>query len=623
MLRLREGGCDIGKVEDEPIAVDLPRMASAHKRNHSLLHVVEKPQLAEKPAPRPAAKQLRRILRSETFHQCDRLKRFLTFIVQETAAGRASDLKEYVIGVQVFRKEDSFDPRTDPIVRVQARRLRAKLVRYYREEGRADPTLIELPKGGYIPLIKRRDDATGPRRTVSTALVTRNTITVLPFEDHSGDGSLDAIRKGIRSEVVHHLARLPGLRILADRAPDAPPQSDPSTSGGALIIGGDVRQSGSRLRITVHLIDSVSGCYLWSEAIDGSADDAFRVQEEIAATVANKLDEAAPGGRARATRPAANLAAQNLYLQGRYHLNQRTEDGLRKALDFFERALTEDAQYAVAHSGMADAYGLLAHYGVRGPADVWSKAASSATSAVMLDVLSAEAHTSLALVKATQHWDWTAAEREYQRAISLDPKYATAHHWYAASCLAPLGRLDEALDEILLAQSLDPVSSIVSRDVAMVHYYRRDFETALEQCDQTIELNPHFAPAYWLLGLIQAQRRDFDESLAAVQRAVHLSPQTPRMHGALGRTLALSGRRRRALEVLRTLESYASERYVSPLEVAWIQFALGEIDLGFQWLTKACDDRSFDLISVKVDPRFDPLRDDDRFVGILKQLGLD
>ena len=125
----------------------------------------------------------------------------------------------------------------------------------------------------------------------------------------------------------------------------------------------------------------------------------------------------------------------------------------------------------------------------------------------------------------------------------LNARYATAHHWYAASCLAPLGRLDEALDEILVAQSLDPVSSIVARDLAVIHFYRRDFETALEQCDHTIELNPHFAPAYWMLGVIQEQRRDFDESAAAFQRAVHLSPQTPRMHGALGRTFALSGRR--------------------------------------------------------------------------------
>src|SRR5207244_2866019 len=173
---------------------------------------------------------------------------------------------------------------------------------------------------------------------------------------------------------------------------------------------GSVRHAGTRLRIAVHLIDGASGCYLWSESIDGSTTETFSVQEQVAATIAKKLDEAEAAGHARANRPVANLAAQNLYLQGRYHLNQRTEEGLRKALDFFERALTEDAQYAVVHSGMADAYGLLAHYGVRGPADVWSKAASSATTAVMLDDISAEAHTSFAHVKATQDWDWQGAE---------------------------------------------------------------------------------------------------------------------------------------------------------------------------------------------------------------------
>ena len=177
-----------------------------------------------------------------------------------------------------------------------------------------------------------------------------------------------------------------------------------------------------------------------------------------------------------------------------------------------------------------------------GPADVWAKAASSAASAVMLDGHSAEAHTSLAHVRATQDWDWPGAEREFQRAIQLNPRYPTAHHWYAMSCLVPMGRLDEALEQMLLAQSLDPVSSIIARDVAVIHCYRRDFEAALEQCDHTIELNPHFAPAYLTLGLIQEQRKDFDESAAAFRRAVDLSPHSPRMQGALARTLALSGK---------------------------------------------------------------------------------
>jgi serine/threonine-protein kinase len=303
-------------------------------------------------------------------------------------------------------------------------------------------------------------------------------------------------------------------------------------------------------------------------------------------------------------------------------LNQRTEEGLNKAVDFFEKALIEDAQYALAHSGLADAYGLLAHYGVRGPAEVWTKAAASAASAVMLDEHSAEAHTSLAHVRSTQDWDWPGAEQEFQRAIAANPRYATAHHWYAMSCLAPLGRLDEARDEMMIAQSLDPVSSIVARDLAVIHFYRRDFETALEQCDHTIELNAHFAPAYWILGVIQEQRQDFDESAAAFQRAVHLSPETPRMHGALGRTFALSGKRKQALEILRKLEAYAQERYVSPLEFAWIQFALGENEVGFKWLAKAGDDRAFDILSIKVDPRFDPYRDDRRFAALARLLGV-
>ena len=235
-------------------------------------------------------------------------------------------------------------------------------------------------------------------------------------------------------------------------------------------------------------------------------------------------------------------------------MNQRTEEGLRKAVEFFERAIVEDSQYALAHSGLADGYGLLTHYGVFAPADVWTKAAASAAAAVMLDPDSAEARTSLAHVKSTQDWDWRGAEREFQLAISLDPSYATAHHWYALSCLVPMGRLDEALDEILIAQSLDPVSAIVARDLALVHLFRRDFDAALEQCDHAIELNPHFSPAYWALGLVQEQRKDFDEAAAAFQRAIHLSPQTPRMQAALARTYALAASARRRCRSCSTLE---------------------------------------------------------------------
>jgi len=239
-----------------------------------------------------------------------------------------------------------------------------------------------------------------------------------------------------------------------------------------------------------------------------------------------------------------------------------------------------------------------------------------------LDDHSPEAHASLAHVKATQDWDWLGAEREFERAIGLDPRYPTAHHWYAVSCLAPLGRMDRALEEMQLAQALDPISSIIARDLARVQYYLQDYDAALDQCDHTIELNPHFSPAYWTLGLIQEQRGDFDESAAAFQRALQLSPHSPTMQAALGRTFALSGRREEALRVVGELHKLAGKRYVSPFELAVCYFALDLPDKGFEWLAKAFQDRCFELISLRVDPRWQTLGRDPRFQELLNNLGL-
>jgi len=562
---------------------------------------------------------LARVLRSETFQQADRLKRFLAFVVTEFLEGRQDNLKEYVIGVQVFQKEESFDPRTDPIVRVQARRLRVKLTQYYRTEGRLDALIIDLPKGGYGPVFRGRDAPALLPRSVAGVPLSRQSVVVEALADHSPAGDLGAFSEAVRDELIHRISNLPGVRVLASR-PDGDPRDD--LRGPVTIVSGSVRQAGDRLRTTVNGVDAASRCYLWSEVIDTPRLDSFEPQDRAAQAVVERLGPERLGHQLPAAVPDESPAAHNLYLQGRYHLDQRTEEGLRKAVDFFEKALAEGAEFAPAHSGLADAYSLLAHYGVVAPAEAWTRAASAASAALMLDGASAEAHTSLAHLKATQDFDWLGAEQGFLRAIGFSPGYATAHHWYATSCLSPLGRLDEALEEMLTARSLDPVSSIVARDLARVHYYRRDFETALQHCDQTIELNPYFGPAYWLLGVIQEQRRDFDEAVAAFQRALQLLPNTPRLYGGLGRTLALAGRRRRARTILRRLEADARRRYVSPLDFAWIRLALGEEAAGFRWLAKACADRCFDLIAILVDPRFDPYRDDPRFRQLITRLGL-
>jgi TolB-like protein/Flp pilus assembly protein TadD len=575
---------------------------------------------------RAIQQQLGRIMASATFQPVARLRRFLQFIVTETTAGRGDKLKEYVVGVHVFGKEATFDPRTDPIVRVQARRVRARLVRYYQAEGHADEIVIELPKGRYAPIFRRRSGDVTPKETTSPAVVNRNTVTVLQFADHSRAGQLGYFCRAITEQLIHRLAQIPSVHVVASTVSDQlEPREvrDPGPSTAALVVTGSVRPAGGRVVVTMQVVNRLSGSYIASHSEDAANNEESDAVAAIAESLVARIEPTLLADRAeRTARGTENLAAHNLYLQGKYHLSQRTEEGLLKAAELFQKATAEDPQYALAHSGIADASGLLSHYGVVHPATAWTRAASSAATAVMLDGDSAEAHTSLAHVKATQDWDWSGAERAFQRAIGLNPRYPTAHHWYAMSVLVPTGRLDEALSELSLAQSLDPVSSIIARDLAVVHCYRREFDAALEQCDHTIALNPHFSPAYLTLGIVQEQRQEYDEAAAAFERAVRLSPLSHRMTAALGRTLALSGRRPKALKIVKSLETLAKTRYVSPFDFASIHFGLGHLDTGFTWLNQACDDRCFELLALAVDPRFDALRNDRRLLAIGKRIGL-
>jgi serine/threonine-protein kinase len=512
------------------------------------------------------------------------------------------------------------------VVRVQARRLRARLVRYYAEEGQADDVLIELPKGGYSPVFSRREASVARRRSLSTSVVNRNTACVLAFADHSAAGDLAYFCKGLREEIIHRLSSLANLRLLAWDGLDTGgrPSDRTSTCEAAVLIAGSVRAAGEKIRATTQFLDGATGCYLWSASIDGLSSDIFGTQERVAAAVAGKLEsqlvELATTGN---TRPGTvNLAAYNLYLQGRYHLSQRTEEALRKAVEFFEKSLAEDAEYGRAHAGLSDAYALLAHYGVLGPADVWTRVASTAASAVMLDGNSAEAHTSLAHAKGTQDWDWQGAEQAFRRAMALDPRYATAPHWYSTTVLVPTGRIDEAISRMLLAHSLDPISAIIARDVAMMYYYKRDFDSALEHCDNAIELNPYFPPAYLTLAFVQEQRNELDESEAALERAVHLAPRSPRSIGALARLFAITGRRRQAFKMLHDLEALAKDRYVTPFEFAVLHFSFGQIDECREWLSKAIDDRNFELLAIKADPRFVSLTAHPHLAPLIARVGV-
>ena len=564
------------------------------------------------PGEREVREQVERIVSSAAFRPADRLKHFITFVASQVLQGQGDHLKEYAVGVQVFGRESGFDPRTDPVVRVQARRLRARLERYYREEGQNDEIVVDLPKGGYAPVFKRRE-VTPVVRPPTAASTQQNTLAVLPIADLTPTGQLQRFSSGLTRELIRRLTTVKALKVASG-------QATPATAG--LILEGSLNQAADGIRLSINLVNAATGYYESAESWEIGATDTFAEQDRLAEAIVDRLrrnlTHAAVGPRPI----TENLAARNLCKQGLYHLEQRTDESLERAVDLFERAVIEDAQYSLAHSGLSDAYSMLGSYGLRPSTSMVTMALSSAATAVMLDDESAQARTSLAHAKARAHWNWTEAEGEFQRAIRLDPDYATSHHWYARCCLVPLRRLDEARDEVLRAQSLDPVSSIIAREVASIHYYRRDFEQALGYCDQAIELNPHFPHAYFILSLVQEKLGDTDEALAALLRGAQLAPRSPRMIAALGRAQALAGRRDDALKHLSELAELERTRFVSSWERATIYLGMKEFDQCFDALFLALQDRFFDLTLLAVDPRFDDLRGDRRFDQLLEKVGV-
>ena len=564
------------------------------------------------PSEREVRDQIERITSSTAFRTSDRLKHFITFVASQALQGKGDNLKEYAVGVQVFGRETAFDPRTDPVVRVQARRLRARLERYYREEGQNDFIVVDLPKGGYAPVFRRRDVAT-PAKPIAVTTPQDNTVSVQPVVDLSSDRNLDRFCAGLTREIVRRLASIKGLRVVTMQVPG---------TSAAMAVDASVSQASEGFRLTANLVNLTSGCYESCESVDIPSVDTFAVQDAVADTLVSRLRPFLTSSRTSRQAQSENLTARNLCKQALYHLEQRTDESLERAAELFERAVVEDAQYSLAHSGLSDAYSMLGSYGLRPSTSMVNMAMSSAATAVMLDGESAQARTSLAHAKARAHWNWLDAELDFQKAIRLDPMYATSHHWYARCCLVPLGRLDEARDEVLLAHSLDPVSSIIAREVASIHYYRRDFEGALAHCDQAIELNPHFPHAYFILSLVQEKLGDFDEALAALLRGAQLAPKSPRMIAALGRAQAMAGHRKEALESLAELDELARTRFVSTWERAILYLGMKDYDRCFDELHLALQDRFFDLTLLGVDPRFDDVRDDPRFERLLDSVGI-
>ncbi len=453
-------------------------------------------------------------------------------------------------------------------------------------------------------------------------------IAVLPLENLSRDPEQDYFADGMTEALIACLAKIGALRVISRtsvmryKGARGPLPEIARALDVDAIIEGSVLRSGNRVRITALLVEAAKDRHLWAETYERDMDDILGLQSEVAQAIAGEIRvKVTPQEEARLARPrAVDPEAYQAYLKGRYHWEKRSEEGLRRALVFFREAIDRDPTYALAYVGLADYYIALGNYSLEGSHQSFSRAKAFALKALELDPASAEAYTSLGSVRGSYEWDRTGAERDFQRAIALNTNYATAHHWYADH-LVSLARFDEGFEHIARAQSLDPLSLVISADVAGYLFYARRYDEAVAQIRKTLDLDPGFAPAYRQLGGIQEQMGLYAEAVEAFEKTRELTGGAVYSLTALAHAHARSGNREEATRILRQLEDISKKRFVSCYAVAAVYVAMGDADRAFEWLRRAVRDRDRALIWLKVGPRFDPLRSDPRFQDLLRVVG--
>jgi len=577
--------------------------------------------------------ELSRIFASEAFTNAERMKRFLKYVVDQSIHEKDEDLSEYWIGLRVYDRDNGFDPRLDSIVRVDAARLRSKLREFYYSEGRGSPIRIEIPKGGYKATFNKRK---GPRPEISEERPTKEasdakTIAVLPFADLSPERDQEYFGDGIAEELMFALSRVPKLRVVSQTSVFAfkgkgmDLRDIGSQLGVEHILEGSVRKAGQKLRITVRLTDVVSGFNIWSEVFTCELKDVFVVQEEIARSVADALRLTVAGGepmplpKAR----ACNVNAFNQYLVGRAFWNKQTEPGFRAAITHFENCLKEDPTYAKAYFGISDCYRKLEFWGLMRPMDALPRAKEAAKKALEMDGSLIEARVPLAGITAVNEWRWAEADSMFQNILSFHPDYAPAHQAYAMMCLAPLRRFDEAIDHIQIARQLDPLALLINAHVGGAFYLAGRYDEAIEQLQSTLELEPNYHLAHMGLALALGEKGMFDEALTVLRRAKTLAGEIMPIRGALGNIYARAGKISEAEAVLAELVDLQSVRYVSPLDFALVYAGLGKTADVFQFLKQAAADHCGRLAWTLIEPRYEGLRSDPRFVELLHHVNLE
>lgn len=461
----------------------------------------------------------------------------------------------------------------------------------------------------------------GPAR--QTAAAAAPSIAVIPFANLSPDAANEYFSDGLTDELIDALSHVEGLQV-ASRTSAFSFKGKPAQVGDiaarlkvATVLEGSVRRDGPRLRLTAQLVDARDGYHLWSQTYERELKDVFAVEAELARSIVATLrPRLLP--QTKGAPPTEDLEAHDLFLRGRYFANRRTPDSLRKAISLFEQAIARDPRYAIAYSGLADAYVLLVQYAGAPAKEMMAKARASAERALALNPDTAQAHAALGLILRGE-FDWTGSEAEFRRALALEPGDAEAHLWYG-TLLTTMGRLEEARPQFELASRLDPTSVTISVNLALAFVRDGNYQRAIEQARKTLELDPGASVAHFALALTYLQQRKFAEA----QQEFNLSEQ-----GGLGPFLgfrgviyASRGKTAEARKVRAALDDLSRPVSYRDFNRATIDIALGELDRAFAELDAAIAQRDIPVVSLKTDPMFDPLRKDARFGKLIEKMRL-
>lgn len=459
----------------------------------------------------------------------------------------------------------------------------------------------------------------------------KNSVAVLPFEDLSPKKDQEYFCDGMMDDIIMKLSKITGLRV-PSRTSVLPykevtkPFADIGRELGVnKILEGSIQKETDKIRVRVKLVDVQSNSLVWSEHFDRNMSGVFALQDEISLAIVNHLKLKLLGGeRGKLTKQyTEDTEAYNLYLRGRWFWNKWTADDIKKAMFYFREAISKDSTYALAYAGLADAYGTLSFYGPMRPEEAYPIAKELIVKALELDPELPEAHTVLAYIKTYWDWDWEGAERNFRKAIELNPNYITAHHLFAYF-LVQVGHYEEALREIQKALELDPLNLIAIRTVGDMYYHSRQYEKAIPYFLKTIEMDSTFNYAHFNLGGVYRELGRYEEALIEFQKEVNLKSGAELAALAnVGAMYARMGNVKKAKTILNILNERSKKEYVPPTLISYTHFALGELDTGFEYLYRAFSTRDVWLVSLKFYHEFDPIRNDPRYFDLLEKLDLE